>query len=330
MKSICLPLACLAAMSLGLACSARHAPATASEEPSTAPGGHGPKAEAVDAWAPETAELALASDRSGNLEIYLLQGRSGGWKNLTNHPGPDNWPVWSPDGLKILFQTRRAGNFDIWVMDADGANQVQLTDDPGHDYIPAWSPDGKRISFTSWRKEGGETERANHVYLMNADGSDQRRFLAESPNTSAGLVWAPDGRTLALTRKLGEDGADIFLLDRAGAVTRRLTESPAYDSAGEFSPDGSRLAFYSAGGEGSEIAVVALDGSKRLTLVPSGEHYYPHWSPDGRWIVYTTAAEGGGENEWDLYAVRSDGSGEPLPLVTGPGRDVEGAWRPAR
>ncbi|MCB1034762.1 MAG: PD40 domain-containing protein [Acidobacteria bacterium] len=288
--------------------------------------------ESVTSWTPESADLLFTSNREGNSEIYLLHGGSGELENLTNDPGPDNWPVWSPDGQRIAFQSRRTGNLDIWVMNTDGSGLTQLTDDPEHDYLPAWSPDGTRISFASWRREeaDADAERTNHIYMMNADGSDQHRFLAQSPNTSAGLIWSPVGSQLALTRKLEGGSGDVFLLDGAGEVTGRLTEDEAYDGGGQFSPDGSHLAFYSEEGGNSEIVVMAVDGSDRRSVVEDGQAWYPRWSPDGRWIVYTVATSDAPDLNLDLFAVRADGSGEPIPLVTGPGRDSEGSWRPAQ
>jgi TolB protein len=134
-------------------------------------------------------DLLFTSNRDGNNEIYLLKTGQTEWTNLTNHPASDNWPEWSPDGSQIAFQSNRNGNLDIWVMNSDGSNLTPLTDDPKHDYLPAWSPDGLEIIFTSWRNEPGDREHENHVYLMNADGSDQRRLIAESPGLSAGAVF---------------------------------------------------------------------------------------------------------------------------------------------
>jgi dipeptidyl aminopeptidase/acylaminoacyl peptidase len=54
-------------------------------------------------------------------------------------------------------------------MDTDGANVRQLTLATGRT-VPQWSPDGQRISFSSDRD--GDSE----IYVMNADGSDQRRL----------------------------------------------------------------------------------------------------------------------------------------------------------
>ncbi|MFH1144958.1 MAG: DPP IV N-terminal domain-containing protein [Candidatus Eisenbacteria bacterium] len=280
------------------------------------------------AWSPKSAELAFMSDRDGDAEIYLVRGRSSKWTNLTNDPAKDNWPEWSPDGARIAFQSDRAGNLDIWVMNADGSQPTQLTTDPESDYFPAWSPDGSRITFTSWRREPADRERAVHIYAMNADGSDQRRLIASSPGTSGGAIWAPDGRTLLLTREIRDQGTDIFLADASGRVVRRLTNDRANNGAPAFSPDGARVAFYSEHRKTSSLAIVDIDGSHRRTVLSEGRCRYPRWSPDGRWLVYTAAVAGSSESDLDVLAIRVEGRAKPITLAGGPGREAEGRWRP--
>lgn len=172
-------------------------------------------------WSPETADLVFSSNRDGNTEIHLLAAESSDWVNLTRNPAGDNWPEWSPNGRRIAFQSNRQGNLDIWVMEADGSNPVQLTTNPEPDYLPAWSPDGREITFASWRSEPGDSVRAVHIYVMNADGSGQRRLFAESPGTSTAAKWARGGRRFLLSRKTDQTGADIFIVDQVGQIVRR-------------------------------------------------------------------------------------------------------------
>lgn len=289
----------------------------------TVPGGASPREPG-----PPQADLVLSSNRDGDNDIYLLPAGSSDWINLTNHPGGDNWPVWSPDGSRIAFQSDRGGSLDVWVMDADGSNLQQLTTDPEPDYLPVWSPDGSQLSFASWRAEPGDTIRANHIYLMNADGTGQVRLFSESPGTSAEASWAPDGSGWVLSRKTGEEPSDVFLIDDSGAVIGRLTEDGASNGTAAFSPNGTQIAYYADRGDVSELVIAASDGSEPRTLLSQGQNYYPRWSPDGRWIVFTAAVVPGQTNDLDVLAIPVDGSGPPVTLAGGPGREAEGSWRP--
>ena len=281
-------------------------------------------------WTPEDGDLLFTSNREGNAEIYLLEAGTSDWRNLTQHPAQDNWPEWSPDGTRIAFQSNRGGNLDIWVMNADGSHPVQLTDDPANDYLPAWSPDGGQLTFASWRREAGDdSEPAVHLYVMNADGSNQVRLFADSPGTSTAATWAPDGQSFLVAVKAPNgQGADIYQLDPSGSVLRRFTEDEPSDGAPVFSPDGSAIAFYGDRGETSALVILDADGTHRRTLLAGGQQYYPRWSPDGRWLVYTAASPDGGD-DYDVMATLADGTGSSILLAGGPDREAEGRWRPA-
>ena len=59
---------------------------------------------------------------------------------------------------------------NLLVIELETGRAVQLTDAPGRDGYPKWSPDGKRIAFHSAR------DGAMRIYLMDANGDDQRPF----------------------------------------------------------------------------------------------------------------------------------------------------------
>lgn len=278
---------------------------------------------------PPAADLLFSGVLAGDSEILLARAGGGEPVNLSRHEGGDNWPVWSPDGRRILFQSRRSGNLDIWLMEADGSGQRQLTHHPEPDYLPAWSAAGDSALFTSWRVEGDE-ERAPHFHIMGLDGGGQRRLPIPSPRSSEGLFATPDGSLLVFSRKEG-DGADLYLATIDGLRETRLTRDAAkgiYHGSPAVSPDGRWIACYSATDSSSALTVLAVDGSSRNTLAVSGHDWYPHWSADGAWLLYTAPAYGGDGTDLDLFAVPVAG-GEPVLVRGGPARDQEGSWRPS-
>ena len=87
-------------------------------------------------------------------------------------------PAWSPDGKRVAFMSHQHDHWDIAVMNSDGSGQGFLTQTPSiygttpvNNVAPAWSPDGSSIAFLSDRE--GDWR----IYVMDADGANQRRLL---------------------------------------------------------------------------------------------------------------------------------------------------------
>ena len=234
--------------------------------------------------------------------------------------------AWSADGSKIAFATDRNEpsppgvcgghcNWEIYTMNADGTGQTRLTFNSAEDLAPTWSPDGSKIAFNSAQ---------NGIYVMNADGSDQRLLLAGARDPA----WSPDGTKIAYTGPGGEsdqlNATDIWVMDADGTNQRRITQSgdieymcgsdyftiDEADFGPDWSPDGTRLAYgeffndLCLDGDAS-YAVETVDasgaGSER-TIFSAGEGCgFPSaaWSPDGSRIAYTYCY---------LYGVNPDGS----------------------
>ncbi len=97
-------------------------------------------------WSPDGAQVAFASDRNGDYEVYRMKASPEGSTNRPvnlskNAAAGDQDPAWSPDGKKMAFSTNRDGNWEIYRMRAtDGANQTNLTNNPALDFQPAWQP----------------------------------------------------------------------------------------------------------------------------------------------------------------------------------------------
>jgi SH3-like domain-containing protein len=102
-------------------------------------------------------------------------------------------PAWSPDGQRIVAQMRINNRSEIVLLETSGKVARYLTQPPPtyerpgkpapNNVAPAWSPDGQSILFLSDR------DGAWKLYIMNADGSNQRLFL---PNALSQLSFRYD------------------------------------------------------------------------------------------------------------------------------------------
>ncbi len=279
-------------------------------------------------WLPDTATVLYMASPEGDADLFVRRGRDGRPVNLTAHAGQDHWGSFSPDGTRLVFQTLRDGNREIYVANADGSDPVNVSRHEAEDLLPEWSPDGGRILFFSNRGVpwGPNGELAGNLWVMDADGANPRRLTRDPvPSTYSG-TWAPDGRSVLFPRPVDGDDTDLRVLAVETGEERVLLERAGADGGGRYSPDGTKIAFAAQDGEASRIATVSADGSGLRFLTSGGQHHYPTWSPDGRWILFTGAPFG--ETRFDLLVVPADG-GTVEPLVTSAADERAGRWAPA-
>jgi TolB protein len=136
-------------------------------------------------WSPDGKAFAFVSDRSGSPQIYIKNTEDEKVRRLTYEGKYNTSPQWSPRGNYIAYT--RFGEYaqtNICLISPDGKGPIQLTRNTGNNESPTWSPDGSMIAFDSTR------EGASGIYVMNTNGSNQRRLLVlegEQTNPS----WSP-------------------------------------------------------------------------------------------------------------------------------------------
>ncbi len=262
------------------------------------------------------AQIAFASLRDENWEIYAMNADGSALSRLTEDPANDVAPNWSPDARRIAFASNRAGNFDIYVMNADGSGVTQLTDDPGDDFAPRWSPDGRKLAFYSERQNNVD------IYVMNADGSAETRLTFDR-GRELSPSWSPDGVKIAFSSDR-ERNFDIFVMNADGSEQTRLTSDRAADTAPAWSPDGHKLAFTSKRSGNWELYLINADGTElnRLTNHPADD-FAPAWSADGNSLAFYSIRN----LNYEIY-VMDVASGNVIRLTDNPALDADPAWSP--
>jgi Tol biopolymer transport system component len=165
---------------------------------------------------------------------------------------------------------------------------------------PALSPDRTRIAFAGagLAREG--------IWVMRADGRGQRRLTTRAGDGEP--TWSPDGRRIAFRRDQG-GSFDLWVVPAAGGSARRLFGGRSTSElAPDWSPAGGQIAFQGNRGGINQIWILTLrtHGVRRLTR--GADSFQPDWSPDGRWIAYSTQGR--------IAVARANGTGTRL-LSTG-------------
>src|SRR5215210_2216234 len=129
----------------------------------------------------------------------------------------------------------------------------------------------EQIAFYSQRDGNQE------IYVMNAaDGSNQTRLTSVNASDSD-PSWSPDGTKIAFntnrdsTEQENFQNQEIYVMNAAdGSNQTRLTYSTAWDSLPTWSPDGTKIAFYSERDVRGDIYIMnAADGSNQTRLTYS-------------------------------------------------------------
>lgn len=205
---------------------------------------------------------------------------------------------------------------DLFRMTRDGSETVRLTATVAPEHEPAVSPDRLQIAFVRGNDE---------LWVMNTQGSDQRRLLARRPRSvlyasTGSPSWSPGGRTLFVDRVRQTPDEICGSIFRVGALRgglKRVTSGVVkgwLDTNPSVSPDGRRIVLSSGDcqpGFGPGIAVVDAAGRptrdlRKLGATP-GIQLDPAWAPDGRRIVFVVEdVDGSGRSA--VYVVDRDGS----------------------
>ena len=123
--------------------------------------------------------------------------------------------------------------------------------------------------------------------------------------------WSPDGKIAHIRYLVGVFSSEIFTMSSNGNNPIRLTKNDATDFNPKYSPDGTKVAFYSKPRTGPEsvIRMINIDGSNLRKVSPEYAWQFD-WSPDGSKFVFLfwdglNDRPGNGE----LWLINVDGSG---------------------
>ena len=214
-----------------------------------------------------------------------------------------------------LVYRRRPGGGLTAVATVDRAGRsTPVSEAPGRYNWARGSPDARRAAFTTV-----ESGRAS-LQIVELRERDSRRVVELSAEPS-GLTWWPDGRWLILGGRGGMSAIDVARPD----APRALSKSAGIQVPWSLSPGGQRLAYYEfTPGTAFDLWTVPVRVSASGLALGEPEPFvrsnafevYPDFSPDGRWIAYSSNETG----RYEIYVRPFAGGAEAVRVSTQGGR----------
>jgi serine/threonine protein kinase/Tol biopolymer transport system component len=274
------------------------------------------------------AQIAFASNRSGAVEIWLMDLDGSRLEMLTNIPEGVCQPRWSPNGMRITFISPCERNMtkypgaSLFIMNADGTGLVPLPSVPGGDYDPSWSPDGANIAFTSLRNGG-----VPGIFILNLNDYTIKSLVEDESRAISQPAWSPDSKQIAYVNSDNR----IWVMDVNGENRRSLTIGGGDNivNGPAWSPDGSvviyaQSVFSDTTGSTLLMAVQYTETGATPVEVPNSQLVSDaNYSFDGYWLLFTSWFSG----SHDINVMRPNGVDRHV-IEANPAYEFDPVWRP--
>jgi Tol biopolymer transport system component len=199
---------------------------------------------------------------------------------------PDRFeaPNWMPDGKKLLFNM----NGNLYKIPVDGGEPEKLNtgfaNRNNNDHGISFN--GKLLAISNHHE--GLPGGGSSVYIVPLEGGTPKLLTEETPSYFHG--WAPNNKEVVYvaTRK-DNPTYDVYKKSIDGGKEVALTNTGPNDHVDgcEYSPDGKYI-YYNGSESGTmQIWRMKPDGSghEQITF-DEHNNWFPHISPDGKWMVY--------------------------------------------
>ncbi len=268
-------------------------------------------------WSPDGRQIAFASDRYGNFDVFVMPAAGGEAKRLTFHSADDTPTSFTPDGKAVLFGSARldaAKNVqfptgaqpELYQVSLAGGMPAQLLSTPS--LYAVWDKAAERLAYSDvkgyemeWRKHDSSSF-ARDVWVYEKKSGKHTRLTAFGFDDRQ-PVWSPDEKSLYyLSEKSGT--FNVWKLDLAdpgkpAQVTTHKTHPVRFlsaSSAGDlcYTWDGEIWVRPAGANESRKLSVTAAADRRDLEVAPvdvASDANELELSPNGKEVAFVARGE---------------------------------------
>ena len=262
--------------------------------------------------------------------IWVTNTRTGEHRNLTSGWGSSWAPRWSPDGTHLAFYSDRMGKPHLYVWNRESDEMQVFSSETVQTFfgfeVPKWTPDGRYVIFKSVS--------STDMSFDDDSLSDEPQVLSKiSQEPSFVEVWdwpkkrlqegedeSAQVNQLLVDNLVGQKILDLVIADAKTGKTFSLMKGH-YITSFDIAPNGESIAVTVYLGYETptnqrnihDLYVLPLpkEGSEPLSTeiapfvqkIPLGDGITVSWSPDSKYIAWTTVSEGGQFASGKAYVV---------------------------
>ncbi|SPD72533.1 Protein TolB [uncultured Desulfobacterium sp.] len=244
-------------------------------------------------------KLSFISDTSGNKEVYISDYDGYNVKQITRDRSIILLPRLSPDRKRITYTSYKEGEPILYLRNLESGSVKRLSGGgPGMNTGGSWAPDGDNLAVTISKKGNPD------IYIIGLDGGITDR-LTTYDGIDISPTYSPDGNRIAFVSD--RSGApQIYILGMGSGKTSRLTYNMKYCTSPSWSSL-NRIAFAGIDGGRLDIFTIDANGGQAVRCTNGqGKNEDPCWSPDGRYIVFSSNRSG----RYNLYIMNANGQNQ--------------------
>ncbi|UCE25344.1 MAG: Tol-Pal system beta propeller repeat protein TolB [Candidatus Zixiibacteriota bacterium] len=261
--------------------------------------------------------IAFVREVKNGKEIFTADYDGANEKQLTFTGSINISPFFAPDRSEIYFTSYMRGDPQLYKVNTRNLEIVQVAKYEGIVAAPAISPDGNKIACVL-SKDGN-----SEIYVLDLSGRIIKRLTRHRAIDTA-PTWSPDGRMIAFSSDR-TGSPQIYLMDSDGLNVRRLTYQGGYNDSPIWSSRADRITFVSRTKYGRfDLASIDTAGYDYRILTEVGQNENPHFSPDGKHIIFSSTRLG----PKDIFTM--DITGRNQRRLTRSGNCSNPNWGPLR